>query len=127
MKTIKIIDLLNKIANGEKPPKKINVVTPLDINTNYIYIKEKHNYRSEIYTNVWLLENLHKTTLEKEVEIIEEESEEKEIEEIEKLKITDRKGETVIEGYLDQNRIDEIFGEKINELIDAYNELKRDK
>ena len=39
MKTIKIIDLLNKIANGEKPPKKINVVTPLDINTNYIYIR----------------------------------------------------------------------------------------
>lgn len=122
MKTIKIIDLLNKIANGEKPPKKINVVTPLDINTNYIYIKEKHNYRSEIYTNVWLLENLHKTTLEKEVEIIEEEKE------IEKIDI-DKNDISWCEGNMktDEDMVD-IFlktKDKINELIDAVNELKR--
>ena len=111
MKTIKIIDLLNKIANGEKPPKKINVVTPLDINTNYIYIKEKHNYRSEIYTNVWLLENLHKTTLEKEVEIIEEE---KEIKQIHIPEIECKENERILRAEM-----------KINELIDAVNEIRR--
>jgi hypothetical protein len=49
MKTIKLIDLLNKIANGEEPPKKIkyNNITynlRLDEENNYYYQEAKCKY-----------------------------------------------------------------------------------
>ena len=69
---MKLIDLYNKIAKGEKPPYKIRVVEDLDINTNYIYDEEEHNYISEIYTNKWLLNDLHPSKLNQEIEIIKE-------------------------------------------------------
>ena len=116
MNKIRIIDLLNKIANGEEVPVKIRIGA-LDMywDGSAYWDEDGESQFCEVIGS-------DEYRLNREVEIIEEE---KEIEEIKKLKITDRKGETVIEGYLDQNRIDEIFGEKINELIDAVNELKR--
>lgn len=42
-KTIKIIDLLNKIANGEEPPEKIRIA-----GHRYKYNKETKDYDSDI-------------------------------------------------------------------------------
>lgn len=72
MKTIKIIDLLNKIANGEEVPKKIKY------EENYYELKEKYNeyweqfeygYKTHTggYLNIW-----RKDVLNDEVEILDE-------------------------------------------------------
>ena len=44
MKTIKVIDLLNKIANGEEVPKKIKYKT-----WTFIYVDEFYGYMKENY------------------------------------------------------------------------------
>ena len=102
MKTIKIIDLLNKIADGEEIPKKIkyndDLYTHVD---NYCYFCEE--------TNEILSQNIYAefSRLNDEVEIIEEEKE------IEKVSVKTN------------NHNVRKVANKINELIDTVNELKR--
>lgn len=102
---IKIIDLLNKIANNEEVPKKIKYGKDTYIHIdNYCYYCED--------TNLILSDRIFAeySKLNDEVEIIEEPKK------IEKLK----------EKYTSQVGKLELAN-KINELIDAVNELKRDK
>ena len=109
---IKIIDLFNKIANNEKVPKHIilnNVVFHYDDNVQdyendfeYLFRDSFSNFgRSDEFLNIEV----------EEVEIIEEE---KEIE-----KITLQFSET-------QKEKNRLFKDKINELIDEINKLKKE-
>ena len=110
---IKIIDLFNKIANNEKVPNHIisnNVVFHYDDNVQdyendfeYLFRDSFSNFgRSEDFLNIEV----------EEVEIIEEE---KEIE-----KITLQFSET-------QKEKNRLFKDKINELVDEINKLKKEK
>lgn len=128
MKTIKIIDLFIKIANGEEVPQKIKYCDKC-----WIYEKryQDYDYKKDGYTDGILLQDLFRgydntlNILNFELEIIEEEKE------IEKIKSNGiefysdyinawiKKEETV--AYC------EYLMNKINELIDAVNELKRNK
>lgn len=109
---IKIIDLLNKIANGEETPKKIKYrdkiwERTLTINgRGYQYYSELHQEWKTLQNQVYLEECLND-----EVEIIEEP---KKIEKLPKG-ITDNACATK-----DQRTI----ANKINELIDEINNLK---
>ena len=101
---MKIIDLLNKIANGEGVPKKINVYSYL-----WTFDIEKHDY-TNIHNTVLFndfIDNIITDSLNDEVEIIEEE---KEIKKFDTNKFHD---------------IDELVY-KINDLIDVINDM-RDK
>ena len=75
-KTIRIIDLLNKIANGEEAPKKINydgLIYIFDIAENN-YISEKADYYDGNYiTHKYLTESFEFDILNNEVEILDEE------------------------------------------------------
>lgn len=110
MKTIKIIDLLNKIANGEEPKIKYD---------NHIL---KYNKNEEKFIDKDGLNSLYEidfSELNDEVEIIEEQK---------KIKKLD------LDGYYDDNSYCECKSEwcssedvlvvKINELIDEINNLK---
>lgn len=102
---IKIIDLLNKIANNEEVPKKIKYGKDTYIHIdNYCYYCED--------TNLILSDRIFAeySKLNDEVEIIEEP---KKIEKL-KAKYTSQVGKLEL-------------ANKINELIDVVNELKRDK
>ena len=110
MNKIKIIDLLNKIANGEEVPKRIKYQNEIYTyaNDDYCTTNEKWLF-SVSYTEgvAWLNDFLNT-----EVEI-----------EIEKLNLeTDKlRGKEIVRS------IDYLLEGKINELIDVVNELKRDK
>lgn len=111
MKTIKVIDLLNKIANGEEVPKKIKIwgytFLRYEDKTSGIYYYATEDENDE------LMEILDGTNeLNDELEIIEED---KEIEKLDTKKTTDFGAE-----YVRGNR------NKINELVDAVNELKKE-
>lgn len=102
MKTIKIIDLLNKIANGEEVPKKIKYNDEI-----WEYYKDLGDYiRAGKPNTLFTMYYIHKI-LNNEVEIIEED---KKIEQI----------------YTLNNESDEfrVLANKINELIDEVNKLK---
>ena len=110
---IKIIDLFNKIANNEKVPKHIilnNVVFHYDDNVQdyendfeYLFRDSFSNFgRSDEFLNIEV----------EEVEIIEEE---KELE-----KITLQFSET-------QKEKNRLFKDKINELVDEVNKLKKEQ
>ena len=113
MKTIKIIDLLNKIVNGEEVPLKIK----WDGDTwgfkeqfnDYLHEKEDEEKEYLFYIG---FDNYADTKrfLNCEVEIIEEEKE------IEKMHVFKDSQEGLIK-----------IGNKINELIDAVNELRKEK
>ena len=112
---IKIIDLLNKIANNEEVPKKIMFDAWL-----YIYDEEEKTYYDEEDRTLWQSYNFKILT--DEVETIEEPEEDK----IQKIyhcetSLTQNEVEIFITENLNQ------MVDKINELIDAVNELKRDK
>ena len=89
MKTIKIIDLLNKIANGEEVPKKIKL---LYANDEYTEMYEYNHWVGD-YTMIGEKENLclfscfvfgtnnSKNRLNDEIEILDEEDEFEDIEE----------------------------------------------
>ena len=102
---MKIIDLINKKANGEKTPKKIKFM-------NSIWEYERNGYvqdfQNEIGKCLMEIVPINKNGLNQEVEIIEEPKK------MEKLK-----------GY-DDNIIDFPIKmkDKINELIDEINKLK---
>ena len=113
---IKVIDLLNKIANGEEVPKKIKWLGQI-----YEYSNSNRFY----YQNGWsMYRDFYKegNCLNEEVEIIDEAKEYK----IQKIyhcetSLTQNEVEIFITENLNQ------MVDKINELIDAVNELKRDK
>ena len=105
MNKIRIIDLLNKIANDEEVPQKIKYedeeYTYDDFNE--IYEKENHEnlFKTLTYYKGFCLNN--------EVKILDKEDK------IEKLEKPN--------GYSAENYIEEMF-DKINELIDELNKLK---
>lgn len=122
-KEIKIIDLLNKIANGEEVPKKIrydgNDYYFCNPCRTYEVIESSELCGKDLYN---LLDNLNDK-----VEIIEED---KKIEKIEIRQdintgnnfILNKQGKRC---YLTTHS--KIIAEKINELIDEVNALKEDK
>lgn len=98
MKTIKIIDLLNKIANGEETPKYIRYFNKVQREW-LVMLVCKENIITRLNENAIFLND--------EVEIIEEEKE------IEKVSVKTN------------NHNVRKVANKINELIDAVNEIKR--
>ena len=115
MKTIRVIDLLNKIANGEKVPKEIKVW-----GHNFLRYEDKISgiyYYATDDEKDELMEQLNSTNeLNDEVEIIED-AEVAENKEIKKM------------GILYTGINSEIYGNfamKINELIDAVNKLNKE-
>lgn len=103
---IKVIELLNKIANDEELPKKIKYRNKIYIKRSdcYWYILENGTFDDELFVRIDCLND--------EVEIIEEP---KKIEKIDFGTLNTQKG---------KNRA---MKDAINKLIDAVNELKRDK
>lgn len=118
MKTIKIIDLLNKANNGEiiKKIKYNSIEYEFNEDENDWFNQDK---RTGLLDEVFMIYQLNE-----EVEIIEEEKE------IEKLDI-DKNDISYCEGNMktDEDMVD-IFLEikdKINELIDVVNEMRKEK
>ena len=113
---IKIIDLLNKIANKEQVPEKIkynNKIWEYDVYSN--------DYKGE---DIWLFEELfeYRRTIEfinDEVEIIEEQKK------IEKITVRE-KTLGFPNGEWTARNMDKAFAIKINELIDEINNLKEE-
>ena len=109
MKTIKVIDLLNKIANGETPPKKIRYdgkkfiwVNRVDDIFNYKETTNEDDYYNEYFEELYMITNI----LNEKVEIIEEDKK------IEKLEIISS----------DSGTMYECIANKINEIIEVLNE-----
>lgn len=110
--TIRIIDLLVKIANGEEVPKKIWFK-----NNFYEYDGENQNYvRSINFTVDFLIGEDITALLNDEVEIIEENKKIEKLE-IKDIYMCDDYGHIYINFKNTWN--------KINEIIDAINELKK--
>lgn len=101
---MKVIDLLNKIANGEEVPKKIKVGSDLwnyDDEIDY-KAEDDRGYLFEVHTR------LNEEDLNEEVEIIEEDKK------IEKLVFNkDQDGDILVNGVS--------LIEKVNEIIDKLN------
>ena len=105
---MKVIDLLNKIANGEEVPKKI-AYTPMD-GCRYILeydVFKKDYYDGEDYLMGGVYDIIHHLT--DELEIIEEDKE------IEKVSVKTN------------NHNVRKVANKMNEVIDILNELKKGK
>lgn len=121
MNKIKVIELLNKIANGEELPKKIkwdDMIFTLGI------IREVPTLKTA--NNIDIIEFIRARYLNDEAEIIEDAEEDKGIEKIPKEKIDE---------YLWEYRGDEVYGlklfvanilnDKLNEVIDVVNKLNK--
>lgn len=107
-KTIRVIDLLNKIANGEEVPKKIKYNDDEYIHIgNYCYFCEE--------TNEILSQNTYAefSRLNDEVEILDEE----EFETIDELLIEYDDGDIGINKKYISSQQSEIFAKSINQLI----------
>lgn len=109
---IKIIDLLNKIANDEEVPKKIMFDAWL-----YIYDEEEKTYYDEEDRTLWQSYNFKILT--DEVEIIEEPKK------IDKITVRE-KTLGFPSGEWTARNMDKAFAIKINELIDEINNLKEE-
>ena len=108
-KTIKIIDLLNKIANGEEVPKKIKLDS-----YEFQYNKTYQQYHNKYETN--LLEHISEynySGLNDEVEILYEEDEFEDIEELNKAFTL----EDVTDELTTSSWEKSIMSKKINQLI----------
>ena len=123
METMKVIDLLVKIANGEEIPKRIKVFSFTykydydDVGEEYTYLDENTNERLD---NDLLIINL----LNDEVEIIEDTPEEdKKIEKFKIIKDNSRDSvELIYDGMkLELTLLQAIILDKINEIIDKIN------
>lgn len=119
MKTIKNIDLLNKIINDEEVPKKIKAQ-----NNIYVFSKDRRRYEPE--NEPWCFLIFESNKLNDEVEIIEEDKK------IKKLKLEHRKdsNQQVLKtdtGYLTMRKADVLMINKISELVDEVNKLKEDR
>ena len=116
---MKVIDLLNKIANGESVPLKIKYDKVI-----WDYDKDSNDY----YSDEWLFgDYLGRTTLNEfcndEIEIIEEPKEE--LEEIELIDIHYVDDKCIFKVY--GQSIEETIAIKVNELIDEVNKLKKER
>ena len=110
---MKVIDLLNKIANGEEVPKKIIYKGHLYYN---VCNEEQAYYENpEIDDNLFLFAVYNEGNLNDEVEIIEDTP--KEDKKIEKL---DRY-EYIINCVTDISKTLDAYQDKINEIIDKVN------
>lgn len=112
---MKIIDLLNKIANGEYVPKKVKYGDEI-----YEYDCECKDYNCENnYLFSDAIENLENDSLNSEVEIIEDNNK------IEKIKITDDRKifNTISNNYNQLTNWGYLLANKINEIIDKLEEL----
>jgi hypothetical protein len=122
-KKIKIIELLNKIANGEDVPSNIKVEDKeycLDGSTYYTVGEDDEDlFCLESYTSIL-------DFLKLEVEILEDNTEE--IEELDKFDIQGlevsgysmTQAEYLLEDGIEENR------QKINELVKAVNQIRKD-
>lgn len=118
MKTIKVIDLLNKIANGEEVPKKFRYIDYIYELTESYFKYDYRNKDNKIFENVVVLERLND-----EVEIIEDTPEKNNIKEIFALN-TDSYAEDVYYEKLSKEEICldiQTLKHKINEIIDKIN------
>ena len=109
MNKITIIQLLNKIANGEELPKKIKFkkeILTLDNSKEFRY-----RFKSDTFLCWdWYIEN---RLLNEEAEIIEDVEEDKEIEKI------------IYIGYGEDENMQYELVSKLNEVIDAVNKLNK--
>lgn len=116
MKTIKIIDLLNKIANGEEIPK-------------FWWNGCIHQVEKDYTGNISIFDTYCKKYKKVELEDLNEEikfvEEEKEIEKLGKLYILEGNDSAMPTTLQDFNNRD--IAIKINELIDAVTELRKEK
>ena len=121
---IKIIDLLNKIANDEKVPEKIKIKNVIYEYRGYMYCTEKANYQD---IEDYLFGKWNFNILNDYAEIIEEP---KKIEKIEPVRGSDLSDLTDKDMVLRNNALVELcktlnnINNKVNELIDEINNLK---
>jgi sortase (surface protein transpeptidase) len=104
---MKVIDLLNKIANGENIPRSIEYM-----GEQYDYDEETkdYTYADEDNIDIWLFDKYNASSiLNDEIEIIEED---KAIEELKIPEIDDVKNERIVRAEF-----------KINELVKAVNDI----
>ena len=108
MNKLRVIDLLNKIANGEEVPKKFRYKGETYIYRTYTFedgdIMTGYGFEDGGWLNIW------RDNLNDEVEIIEEDKK------VEKIPKKDKNGDI----YLYSNEALEII-DKINEIIDYIN------
>lgn len=119
---IKVIDLLNKIAKGEKVPEKIK----WNDDEWVYYDGSSKNYYND-YEDLFSV--IDGSNLNDEVEIIEEDKEIKKIKQYYDKDLDEYVVETYINGInykeIYKSRYDEMMIKKISELIDEVNKLKR--
>ena len=105
---IKIIDLLNKIANGEEPPKKISF-----LDKEYEYHKDHMDYFDSNWGSLFqrIIDEYYEW-LNMEVEILQ-------------ITITNKQDDKIEQIYPLNNESDEfrVLADKINEIIDKVNDL----
>ena len=115
MKTIKVIDLLNKIANDEEVPNKIIYNGSCYYNVGN---KEQAYYENdEVDDNLFLYAIYNEKHLNDEVEIIEDDEEDKGIKKINKGKFY---------GNRFPDEWEEHLINKIDEIIDVVNKLNKE-
>ncbi|MBQ8473161.1 MAG: hypothetical protein IJ501_06630 [Bacilli bacterium] len=127
---MKIIDLFRKIANGEEAPMKFkydNHIFIFDDKTNdYIYADGNVSFFTDYFSYIYHLEDIL-MLLNDEIEIIEEK------EKIEELNLNHGyylPSKEFVEDYeFKKFVLDELFAQydKINELVKAVNELRKEK
>lgn len=110
---IKVIDLLNKIANGEEVPEKVNFdgfIFEKDLETDYTCFVKNGDFK-------YLLNEVFLSQLNDEIEIIEGPKK------IEKITVRE-KTLGFPNGEWTARNMDKAFAIKINGLIDEINSLK---
>ena len=119
---MKVIDLLNKMANGELKDKAVVIFKSHECSTIFhkkdsrFEFSEKGDWNNYFY-------GIDIKELNDEVEIIEEPKEE--LEEIELIDIHYINGKCIFKVY--GQSIDETIAIKVNELIDEVNKLKKER
>ena len=120
---IKIIDLLNKIANGEEVPKKIKWENIIYAYSEYDKDYLEYPFSDEEYKGLFdMRNNILTQFLNDEVEIIEED---KKIEKEDLFKIDASMSKASLVAWQKANN--GILKKKIDELIDEINNLKEKK
>ena len=111
---MKVIDLLNKIANGETPNKIIYL--PYATNNVYAgkYSYEQGDYLKDGWSNMWLFKDHLKARLNNEVEIIEEENK--------KYKNQQKEFISYLENMLD-NENDIFSVVRVKDVLSKYKEI----